>query len=261
MKRMVAGILALVASWASADEWRESPEVARLFDQAGVKGTFVLYDPQRDQQVGHDHARAQQRYVPASTFKLANSLIGLSTGAVSGVDDVLPYGGKPQPIKAWEQDMGLRDAIRVSNVPVYQELARRIGLPRMTEAVGKLDYGNGEVGQVVDNFWLRGPLKISALEQTRFVTRLAKGQLPVSAQAQASVREIARLEQGPGWTLYGKTGWATREVPQVGWWVGWVEKEGRVYTFALNIDMAGENDLPKRVELGKAALKQLGIMP
>ncbi len=60
----------------------------------------------------HDHERAPKRFVPASTFKVPNTLIDLSVGAVSGVDEVLPDGGEPQPFPAWEQDMSLRDAMR-----------------------------------------------------------------------------------------------------------------------------------------------------
>lgn len=41
---------------------------------------------------------------------------------------------------------------RVSHVSVYQELARRIGLPRMKAGVEKLDYGSREIGKVVDLF-------------------------------------------------------------------------------------------------------------
>ncbi|KAK0358164.1 hypothetical protein LTR94_036533, partial [Friedmanniomyces endolithicus] len=36
-----------------------------------------------------------------------------------------------------------------------------------------------DAGSVIDAFWLDGPLKISALEQTRFLGRLAQGKLPV----------------------------------------------------------------------------------
>ncbi len=52
-------------------------------------------------------------------------------------------------MKEWEHDMGLRDAIKISNVPIYQELARRIGLERMKAGVEKLDYGNKDIGEVV----------------------------------------------------------------------------------------------------------------
>jgi len=260
MKKALSALLLLSAGHANAVHWQDSPAVAELFRDAQVRGTFVLYDPAAQRYIGHDHARAGQRFVPASTFKIPNSLIGLSAGAVRDVDEVLPYGGTPQRVKQWEQDMGLRDAIRVSNVPVYQELARRIGLERMREQVDRLDYGNREIGAVVDRFWLVGPLKISAVEQVRFLCRLARGQLPFPEQAQAAVREIVRLEQGEGWTLYGKTGWAMDEQPAIGWWVGWVEKGAQPYCFALNMDMHRTEDAGKRVALGKASLRALGVL-
>ena len=31
--------------------------------------------------------------------------------------------------------------------------------------------------------------------------------------------------------LRGKTGWALRSKMNIGWFVGWVEKQGQVYTF------------------------------
>lgn len=248
-------------SLAQALDWKDSAEVAKLFDAAGLQGTFVLYDATADRFSGHQRERAETRYIPASTFKIPNSLVGLSVGAVQSVDEILPYGGQPQRFKEWEQDMGLRTAIRVSNVPVYQELARRIGLERMGAAVHKLNYGNGEVGNVVDRFWLLGPLQISAIEQAQFLARLAQGQLPFPQDAQAQVREIAQLERGDGWTLYGKTGWADSYDPDVGWWVGWVRKGDNIYSFALNVDMPNEGDAAKRIGLGKESLKVLGVLP
>jgi beta-lactamase class D len=106
--------------------WKESSEVNELFINA-------------DKFSGHNQARSTTRFVPASTFKIPNSLIGLSVEAVRNVDDVLPFGGKPQPFDAWEKDMGLREAITLSNVPTYQELARRIGLEKMRENITRLD--------------------------------------------------------------------------------------------------------------------------
>lgn len=242
-------------------EWRDRPELTAIFAEAGLDGTFVLYDVHENQLVGYNHGRAEKRYLPASTFKIPNSLIGLSVGAVASVDEVLPYGGRPQPVKAWEKDMSLREAIKISNVPIYQELARRIGLERMRTELARLNYGNGEIGEKVDTFWLEGPLEISAVEQARFLARLAGGTLPLPAEAQAAVRDITLQDQGPGWALHAKTGAAMRRKPGIGWWVGWVEKDDRVYAFALNIDLEDfDRDTPKRLELGRACLEQLGIL-
>lgn len=258
MKYLFAILMLLLVNSAHAIDWQDSPEVEKLFSHAGVQGTFVLYDVAENRFIGHSRARAETRYVPASTFKIANSLIGLSVGAVKDVDEVLPYGGKPQSYKTWEQDMGLRAAIKISNVPIYQELARRIGLEPMQDGVDEIDYGNGEIGSVVDKFWLEGPLMISAVEQAQFLARLVQDELPFPKEIQAKVREIVQLEQNEHWTLYGKTGWAGAVKPNIGWWVGWVQKGDKRYSFALNMDMQQATDAAKRIELGKASLKVLG---
>lgn len=249
------------ATVAQALDWHDSDAVAKLFEAAGLHGTFVLHDADNDRYTGHHRERAATRYIPASTFKIPNSLIGLTVGAVRSVDDDLPYGGVPQPFEEWEQDMGLRTAFRISNVPIYQELARRIGIERMRVNVAKLGYGNEEIGDVVDRFWLVGPLRISAIEQTQFLARLARDQLPFPYTAMAQVREIAQTERGEGWVLYGKTGWADTYEPDIGWWVGWVRKGDRIYSFALNVDMPDEGDAKKRVKLGKECLRVLGVLP
>ncbi|HEX7044226.1 MAG TPA: class D beta-lactamase [Burkholderiales bacterium] len=258
MKRLFAALPLLLMLPCHALEWRDSPEIGRLFEQAGAEGTFVVLDVAQQRLIGHDRARAVRRFVPASTFKIPNTLIGLTVGAVGDVDEVLPYGGKPQPVKDWERDMSLREAVRVSNVPVYQELARRIGLERMRDGVARLEYGNARIGSIVDSFWLRGPLAISAVEQVQFLAKLAAGALPFPREAQARVREIIRLEAHEGAVLYGKTGWGNGD-PGIGWWVGWVEKDGRAYPFALNMDIRDASDAAKRVALGKASLRALRV--
>ena len=267
MKRLLFSIVMLVLltpahALATEIQWTDNQKIEEIFKSAGVEGTFVLYDPVNNTFTGYNQPRAAERFYPASTFKLANSLIGLSSGAVKSVDDILPYGGKPQRIKAWEKDMGLREAIRVSNVPVYQELARRIGLAKMREALAAMHYGNEQAGDNVDQFWLEGPLVISAVEQTRFCASLAQGTLPFPANIQSAVREISLAEKGEGWTLYGKTGTVSATQPQIGWWVGWVQKGDHIYAFALNINMEDpQKDSPKRIGLGRKALAVFKLLP
>ncbi|SBW05948.1 Beta-lactamase [uncultured delta proteobacterium] len=242
-----------------AAPWQDHAAVGKLFAESGTTGTFVLYDPATGVFSGHNRERAATRFIPASTFKIPNTLIGLSIGAVSSVDDILPYGGKPQPYPAWEKDMGLREAIKISNVPVYQELARRIGLERMREGVAALHYGNMEIGTVVDRFWLDGPLQISAVEQTRFLAALAMERLPVSSGIQKAVRAILLVEEGDGWKLFAKTGTAARTSPQTGWWVGWVENNGAIFSFALNVDSNPAMGAGERIAFGKQCLAAMGL--
>lgn len=260
IKFVVAALIFMHSVNVFALDWQDSQEVDQLFRNAGVTGTLVLYDITHHRLIGHNRERAYTQLTPASTFKIANTLIGLSVGAVKSIDDLLSYGGKPQPVKAWEKDMSLREAIGMSNVAIYQELARRIGLERMRNSLNTMRYGNGEIGTVIDRFWLDGPLKISAVEQTEFLASLAQGALRFPQTQQEAVRESIKLERQDDWSLYGKTGWENFPNPGVGWWVGWVEKSGHVYAFALNIDLRDASDAAKRIELGKASLKALGVI-
>ncbi|MGE3848108.1 MAG: class D beta-lactamase [Gammaproteobacteria bacterium] len=253
-------MLLLVPMLCSA-QWTESPELAEQFRRAGVEGTFVVLDPRTGELTGHNEARASTRFVPASTFKIANTLIGLDQGAVNDVNEVVGFGGQPQPVTEWERDMSLREAIAMSNVAIYQALARRVGLKEMALAVERLDYGNRQIGRVVDRFWLDGPLMISAVEQVAFLARLAERRLPVSDRAQGLTQEILLMDKGDDWGLWAKSGWQNFPNEGVGWWVGWVSAGGVNYPFALNMDMQNAEMGPMREKLARACLKSLGLLP
>lgn len=256
---LAIGLSLLMTPSAASTQAEIQSELEDVFKQANVQGTFVLLDVQAGKLTLVDADRAAKRFVTASTFKIANSLIALETSVIANENEIIPYGGNPQPFKAWEKDMGLREAIAVSNVPVYQELARRIGPKRYNEWLKRLDYGNKQTGTIVDRFWLDGPLEITAIEQARFVAKLAQGTLDISKRAQMIVREILRQDSSPGTQLFAKTGWLTSATPQIGWWTGWIEREGKIYAFALNMDMQSAADAPKRIELGKQLLSKLRL--
>lgn len=191
-------------TYAQTLAWQESEEVAAIFSKAQVNGTFVLFDVAENKFIGYNLERAEKRYSPASTFKIVNTLIGLETGAVKDLDEIIFYSGKP--VGNWKTSSSLREAIAVSNLPIYQTLASRIGLDRMQEQLKKIDYGNNEIGKIVDTFWIKGPLEISALEQTQFLALLAQEKLPFEKRYQQDVKEIIKNSEGNGWTLYAKTG-------------------------------------------------------
>ncbi|MDX6742354.1 class D beta-lactamase [Actinocorallia sp. A-T 12471] len=236
-------------------------DLKEVFRKAGVRGTFALLDVRRGRTTVVDKSRANTRLIPASTFKIPHSLIALETGVIRDEFEVIPYGGQPQQFPEWEQDMNLRDAVRASNVPVFQTLARRIGLHRERVWADRLQYGDREIGPVVDRFWLDGPLEISAVEQTRFLARLARQELPVARRHQLTVRDILKSEEKEGYALFAKTGWGMSTEPNIGWWVGWVERGGELFTFALNIDVVADGDTAKRVPVARELLAALGVLP
>jgi beta-lactamase class D len=255
---LAAGMLApLALAEPKPTAVKEQPAFGTHFAAQGLTGTFVLLEPESDTLQTWNSTRAKERFIPASTFKIANSLIGLESGTVKSLDEVLPYGGKPQMMKEWEHDMPLREAMKLSAVPIYQELARRIGAEKMAAGVKSLDYGNADTKGAIDRFWLDGPLKISAVEQTAFIRRLLADELPLRKETMQQIRGIIPTETAGDAVIHYKTGWCTSTEPNIGWIVGWVERGGKNLPFALNIDMKEMKGAPKRMALVKACLEEL----
>ncbi|MBF0415920.1 MAG: class D beta-lactamase [Magnetococcales bacterium] len=241
-----------------AETWQD-PGLTTILQNTGLEGCIVLKEVHKDRIRVSDSSRCEQRYLPASTFKIANALIALETGVVKD-NEIFPWDGTPLPIKSWEKDMDLQEAMAVSSVPVFQTIARRIGQHRMAEWVQKIGYGNSEIGTTVDRFWLEGPLAISPCEQVHFMARLAQDQLPFAKQTLAGLRRLLPHEDIGEAHLFGKTGWASVAKPKIGWYVGWVENHENIVTFAVNIPMESLVDAPLRKSLALAALRYAGAI-
>jgi beta-lactamase class D len=246
----------------SADE----PDLGRFFQ--GVEGTFVFVDPQTGRTVHHNPARARTRFLPASTYKIPNTLIALETGVASGPDFPLAWDSTVAPHQAWwpavwTQDHTLRTALPNSVVWYYQELARRIGAARMQGYVDQFEYGNRDISGGIDRFWLTGGLRISTEEQVAFLRRFYFGALGVSERTTRITKDLLVLEETPTYRLSGKTGWAglgDPSAPQIGWLVGYVERDGQVHFFATNIDIETAEDAAARLSITKAILRDLGLL-
>ena len=209
--------------------------------------------------------RAELRYIPASTSKIPHTLIALET-ELAAPDTLFKWDGRPRTFKSWNQDQTLITAYRRSAVWVYQEIARTLGPSVMREWLKRLDYGNADIGadDHVTQYWLTGPLAISAHEQVDFLTKLATHKLPLSPKTYAQVRFIFQHDSQKGHTLYAKTGWMFDEdAMDIGWFVGWVEIDDPedIYVFALNMDMPQSGDQKKRKPIVMDALKSIGAWP
>lgn len=262
MKNIIYLLLLVLNTCLYADNFFENKNIKKIFDENSIKGSFAVYDQSTNTYIGYNSKRAYTQFYPGSTFKIFNSLIGLSEGVVQNVDEIFyKYKGEKVFLPSWASDASLRTAIKISQVPAYQELARKIGFKKMQKNLDKLNYGNKNIGNKIDEFWLKGPVKISLIEQIDLLNKLANEKLPYSKKIQEEVIDITTLEKNENWILHGKTGWATENIETpVGWFIGWVEKADKIYPFAINIDAPTVKSLPKREEMAKLILKYLEIL-
>jgi beta-lactamase class D len=238
-------------------------DLLKHFADDGTEGTFVGYKVDDYLIIASDTKRSAEARLPASTFKVANSLIALETGVVEDPDkDVFKWDGIKRPIEAWNRDHTMRSAIAASAVPVYQEIARRIGEQRMQKYVDLLDYGNHDIGGGIDQFWLTGSLRIDPMQQVDFLDRLRRGVLPISKRSQELVRDILPVTTVGDSIIRAKSGLlgAERGQPSLGWMVGWAEKGSAQTVFALNMDCREPRLVPERMALAQACLRDIGAI-
>lgn len=235
----------------------------------GTVGAFAAFRVDDQQLIASDNSRARDPVLPASTFKIPNSVIALETGIVADPDkDVFKWDGVTRSIADWNKDHTLRTAIAVSAVPVYQEIARRIGNERMQKYVDAFEYGNGDIGGGIDRFWLTGGLRISPLQQIAFVDKLRRGALPVSKRAQELTRDILPVTKAGDSIIRAKTGltgvtdttMTDGAKTSVGWLVGWAEKGSAQTVFALNMDMRDQALSPRRMAIAQKCLNDFGAI-
>jgi beta-lactamase class D len=236
------------------------PELEKYFQ--GFTGAFVLNSLKNDQYIRYNPQRCAERFLPASTFKILNSLIGLETGVIPDENYVIKWDGTKYPSPAWNQDHSLKTAIQNSVVWYYQELARRVGKEKMQHYINVVGYGNKDISGNIDSFWLDGAIRISADEQIELLKQLYQDDLPLSQRSMKIVKEILLLEKTNTYQLSGKTGSGQMGARSIGWFVGYVEEKGDVYFFATNIEDSSEaaNGL-KAKEISLDILRGLGFYP
>ncbi len=212
------------------------PTFQSIIDSANIKGAILIYNLQEDLYFSNDFKWSESGKLPASTFKIVNSIIALETGVVESERKVFKWDGEKRALKNWEQDLMLRDAFHFSCVPCYQEIAREIGANQMLKYLDVLNYGEMKVdSNNIDIFWLEGDSRISQFQQIDFLKRFYQSELPISERTEKIMKNLMVVEENDDFRLLGKTGWSIRNGNNNGWFVGYIESNNNAYFFATNI--------------------------
>ena len=240
------------------------PEFGNTIDSLKAKGAVLIYDMKNKTYYSNDFSWAKMGIIPASTFKIPNSIIALETGVVKNDSAVFKWDGEKRRFKKWEQDLTFKEAFRASCVPCYQEVARKIGVNRMKTYLKKLNYPGMVFDTLtIDNFWLQGKSKISQMQQIDFLERFYFSKLPISKRTENVMKDIMIIEKTESYTLSGKTGWGMRNETDNGWLVGYLETNNSVYFFATNVEKknATMDEFPIiRLNSTKEAFRQLKLI-
>lgn len=281
LQRLALALL-IAFSFASCRDSRvhENKSFGAIFKKYGIdSGCFIMRDHAHESLEMYNKDRCLERFMPASTFKIFNSLVALETGVANDDRLIISWDSVVRWNADWNKDMDMREAFRVSNVAYYQEIARRIGRQNMQHYLDTVKYGNMRIGNKIDEFWLNDTLRISADEQVGFIKKLYFDELPFTARTQSIVKNMMLREDSASNRYYYKTGTgSTIRGNRLLWIVGFLEHSMQVkedpksmnksgvrnypYFFALNFEVPEKDSFnvwsEKRVRLLHELLDQYG---
>jgi beta-lactamase class D len=234
--RLLFAVCCVVSLYScSSNNVHQRKDWDKYFTGNGISGCFMLHNTVLNTYEVYNLKGTQDRYMPAATFDIMNSLAGLETGIISDTNMVI-RDSLNQPVKGVDPDMTLGKAFRSSYLPYFREVARRIGKAKMQFWLDSVKYGNTLIRAGMDTFWLDNTLAISPDEQMGLLQLLYYGKLPFQSRTQRLVRDLMLMKKTAGYRLSYVSGTGPAAGKQVGWIVGWIEEKEHPYFFVLNME-------------------------
>lgn len=228
----------------------------KYFDSSNVDGCFSFLNNQKGTVTVYNLKLDTVRLSTGNSFNILNSLIGIQAGKISNENTVLDTDS------AQKSDLTFKQAFHNSSTLFFQELARQIGKDTMQLWVDSLNYGNKNISDPVDSFWLNPHLKISPDEQLGFMSKLYFEQLPFQKYAQQMVQDQMLQEDNTLYQISYATGTGIDEKDNsFGWVLGWIVENRHVYFFVTYLETPDKNtDLKATgIHISKSILKEMGF--
>jgi len=212
---------------------------------------FTLFDLEANKILKQEGNICDVRLSPASTFKIALSLMGYDAKILKDrKNPEWPY----QPsynaaLTIWQTAHNPTSWIKDSCVWYSKNLTQKLGMKKFKHYVDILRYGNKDLSgdpnknNGLTTAWLSSSLKISNQEQISFLASMLHKKFLLSDHAYDMTKQILFIETlNNGWNFYGKTGAAfqqnkdgTFNNQQISWFIGWATKNNRNIIFVKNI--------------------------
>lgn len=232
-------------------------DLNNFFVEVNVKGSISIYDL-KNKEWNHSNAKlAKEGTLPASTFKIIHTLIGLEENIIRGRNDTIRWDKEPKLFKTtkipnWNKDNDLETAFKNSTIWYFEEIAKQINKCKYRKYLKKNKYTNRNNRKGKDyDFWNFGNLKVSPIEQIELLIKLYKNELSFNKKYQELTKEFMIEKETSSLILRSKTGWCYDTI-DIGWYIGFIELEDNVVFFATRIEKELERDLEGFSKLRKS---------
>ena len=242
---------------------------AMLASQFGRRyGALEIYDAQSKLSFRVNTPRLSERLPPCSTYLLPHLAIALGTGVIKDTDSLIAFDPAKHPEssfwpQSWQRDQTFDTALKNSVQWYAQEVSARLGTARLEQNLKRLKYGNADISGGLDKFWMSSSLRITSFEQIDFLKAFRDGKLGFNPRVTKALQDAMVIERTVDYTIYGKYGSCPMDDgTYVGWLVGYLERPGKVWYFALNLDGQSLADFAVvRLGIVRGSMQELGFIP
>jgi len=225
-------------------------------------------------QVVKEEGACDTRITPASTFKIAISLMGFDAGFLKSerASLLLYRKGDPDWSDSWLAPTDPQKWIRDSVVWYSQRVTAALGARRFQRYATAFQFGNADVSGDPEKHdglkwaWIDSSLQVSPREELAFLERVVRRELPVKPIACEMTDRITAIpgEHG-GWDVHGKTGTGfpllaggrSDHAHAYGWFVGWATRGARTFVFVRQTQDTSLQDGPAGLRVRGAFLPAL----
>jgi beta-lactamase class D len=248
--------LGLLIIWAfSANSYAGEQGIESLYKANNIKGSLLIESADGKLKYQYN-INNKESFIPASTFKIPNTLIILEEGLIKDPSEVIIWDGVEREYEPWNRDQTLKTAFQYSCVWCYQRYAKKIGDLKYHKYLKDFDYGNQLTGSEITLFWLNGDLRVSVKDQISFLRKLYAENLPIQKQHIRTLKNIMLSESSGQTKIWSKTGWSGKD----GWYVGYLVVNNQTWFFANHIEIEKRSDLVLRKKLTLDAFRALNIV-
>lgn len=239
------------------------------FEDCEVKGSITIYEYNSGKWITNDMEDSNFATLPASTFKIVNSLIALETKAVKDENEIIPWIDDYDTVKYSHRpniyhSMSMKEAFKLSAGWAYVEIAKKIGKDKYKEILTQIGYGNVDLSIDDPDFWNFGDFAISPQNQIKILIEVYEETLPFTKESFTTLKEMMISEKTEKYIIRSKTGWTRDGGKDTGWWIGYIEKANNVYFFATRLIKDRSEKNKKfgncRKEITKEVFREMGVL-
>ena len=239
----------------SISSYAKENVIENIYKLNNINGSLLIES--LDGKVRYQYnVNSQESFVPASTFKIPNTLVILEEGLIKDQFEVIEWDGKEREYGPWNKDQTLKTAFQYSCVWCYQRYAAKVGDKKYHEYLKTFNYGNLLTGSDVTRFWLDGELRVSVQDQVNFLRKVYNEDLPIQKSHIDTLKIIMLSEENKHYKIWSKTGWSGKD----GWYVGYLVADNETWFFANHIEINQNADLEFRKGLTIEAFNALNII-